>query len=55
MKGKRQQGSMIQANNIPFLETESLLSFHVQVITVCTIEAGTQADVKINPSFTLLL
>lgn len=37
MKGKRQQGSMIQANNIPLPETESSLSFHVQVITVCTV------------------
>lgn len=36
MKGKRWQGSMSQGNNISFPETELLLSFHVQVITVCS-------------------
>lgn len=55
VKGKRQQSSMSQGNNMSFPETELLLSFHVQVITVCTRKAGTKGDVKISPSLSLLL
>lgn len=47
MKGKSQQGSVSQGNNISFPETELLLSFHVQVIAVCTRWAGTKSDIKI--------
>lgn len=32
-----------------------LLSFHVQVVTVCSRWAETKGDVKISPSFSLLL